>query len=102
MKHNLMKNFIVERTVRGVEGAEINLLFMVWNDNRTYCFVDLMDNKTYYWYSTVNIEDFTENAVDKLIDNYSLEELYQIEGYITDNSIYDNPENIISKSFLRY
>lgn len=97
----VMNSNFYERTMKGVNVDEIYLSFLVWEDGRIYCFVDLQNNNLSYWFSTTSIDvKDVENEINKLVANYNPE---TFEEYINpDSSIYECFEgNIISNSFIR-
>lgn len=98
----VMNSNYYERTMKGVDLEEIYLSFLVWEDGRVYCFVNLQNNDLSYWFSTTSIEmKDVEKEIDKLVESYNPE---VFEEYINpDSSIYECFDgNIISNSFIRY
>lgn len=99
----VMNSNFYERTIKGVNLDEIHLSFLVWEDGRVYCFVDLQNNNLSYWFSTTTIDILknVEKEINKLVETYNPE---VFEEYINpDSSIYECFDgNIISNGFIRH
>lgn len=107
MMNRLMNGFTVDRMIEGVEYENLVLVFLVWEDKRTYCFVKLNDEyDNMYWYATVSLPEATEEAVDELVNSYSKEYIENtIENFVhlyeLDVINDENDENVVNTSFLR-
>lgn len=99
-----MNYTMIKIEIEGFEDTTLYLTFIVWDDKRVYCFVDIEDESTMYWYMTTEIENQNnlDNEIDKLIENYTDEYIEEIENYATSEGYrYGNEENITSKYIYR-